>query len=281
MVEAGANQLSEEVVLDCIFKGHAEVQRIIHAQHAMFRDRGMSKPVYEKPEAYPAELFERVKGELWPALKQALHTKGKFERKDAVSAVVKTFIGRIPDDQPELRAQVKKIISVLEEEILRDAVLRRAHPLRRPRSRRGARDRHPGGAAAPHPRLGAVHPRRDPGARLGHPRHPARRPDHRGVRRRDAAEVPAALQLPALLRRRGQVLARRLAARDRPRQPRSPRPAADAAGGGQVPLHRARGLRHPRVQRLVVDGHGVRRLAGAVRRRRAASKRRWRASPWA
>ena len=40
---SGANQLSEEIVLDCIFKGHLEVQKIIRAQHAMFRERGMSK----------------------------------------------------------------------------------------------------------------------------------------------------------------------------------------------------------------------------------------------
>jgi polyribonucleotide nucleotidyltransferase len=124
MVEAGANQLSEELILDCIFKGHLEVQKIIRAQHAMFRERGMSKPEHQKAEAYPAELFERVKGELWAPLKQALHTKGKFERKDAVSAVVKPFLAQIPEDQADLRSKVKKIVSVLEEEILRDAVLR-------------------------------------------------------------------------------------------------------------------------------------------------------------
>ena len=124
MVEAGCNQLSEEVVLDCIFKGHAEVQKIIRAQHAMFRERGASKPTYTKPEAYPAELFERVKAEIWTPLKQALQTKGKFERKDAVAGVVKPFLALVPEDQPELRSQVKKIIGVLEEEILRDVVLR-------------------------------------------------------------------------------------------------------------------------------------------------------------
>jgi polyribonucleotide nucleotidyltransferase len=123
MVEAGANQLSEAVVLDCIFKGHTEVQKIIRSQHEMFRERGQSKPVFERVPAYPADLFERVKNEIWTPLKEALHTKGKFERKDAVTGVVKPFLARVPEDQPELKVQVKKIIGVLEEEILRDAVL--------------------------------------------------------------------------------------------------------------------------------------------------------------
>ena len=48
-------------------------------------------------------------------------------------------------------------------------------------------DRDRGRPPAAHPRLGAVHARRDAGARLGHARHPARRADHRGVRGRDAS----------------------------------------------------------------------------------------------
>ena len=36
MVEAVANQLSEDTVLDCIFQGHEQTQKIILAQHEMF-----------------------------------------------------------------------------------------------------------------------------------------------------------------------------------------------------------------------------------------------------
>ena len=43
----------------------------------------------------------------------------------------------------------------------------------------------------------------------------------------------------------------------------------DAAGEGQVPLHDPHRLRHPRVQRLLLDGHGLRRHALADGRRRA------------
>ncbi|MEO1370260.1 MAG: polyribonucleotide nucleotidyltransferase, partial [Acidobacteriota bacterium] len=38
MVEAGANQLSESVILDAIFAGHQELQKVIRAQHEMFRE---------------------------------------------------------------------------------------------------------------------------------------------------------------------------------------------------------------------------------------------------
>ncbi len=49
----------------------------------------------------------------------------------------------------------------------------------------------------------------------------------------------------------------------------------------EFPYTRPRRLRHPRVQRVVVDGLGVRRRAGADGRRRAPQGRRSRASRWA
>ena len=80
----------------------------------------------------------------------------------------------------------------------------------------------------------------------------------------------AALQLPALFGRRSRPLRRAGPPRSRPRQARLARAAPGAADQGGVPLHDPRPLRHHREQRLVVDGDGLRRLAGDDGRRRAA-----------
>ena len=123
MVECGANQLSEKTLLDCIWAGHAEIQKVIQAQITMFRERGLSKPVWSAPEPYPQELFDQVSAELRGQLDAALHTAGKFERKKAVSDVQKAYLAQIPEDQPERKAQTKKIFETLEEEILYDSIL--------------------------------------------------------------------------------------------------------------------------------------------------------------
>ena len=126
------------------------------------------------------------------------------------------------------------------------------------------------GVPAAHPRLGAVHPRRDAGDRGRHARH--RR--GRAVDRRAAGDlqgsVPAALQLPAVLGRRDRPHRRARPPRDRPRQARLARDPPDAAVEGGLPLHHPRGVGDHRVERLVVDGDRVRRLARADGRRRAA-----------
>ena len=76
-------------------------------------------------------------------------------------------------------------------------------------------------------------------------------------------DVPAALQLPALLGRRNRPPRRAQAARNRSRQARLACDPSGAADEARIPLHDPRRLRDHRVERLVLDGHGLRHLAGA------------------
>jgi polyribonucleotide nucleotidyltransferase len=123
MVEAGANQVSEELILECIWRGHQEIQKIIKAQHEMFREGNREKPSWSAPETYPESFYEQVKAEIYGPLKGALFTKKKFERKDNVNAVVKPYIEQTAGDDATKKADIKKIVSRLEEEILREVVL--------------------------------------------------------------------------------------------------------------------------------------------------------------
>ena len=54
MVEAGANQLSEETILDCIWKGSRSCRRSSGADRVL-RARGLEKPSWTTPEPYPQE----------------------------------------------------------------------------------------------------------------------------------------------------------------------------------------------------------------------------------
>ena len=97
---------------------------------------------------------------------------------------------------------------------------RQRRPHRRPRPEDRPPDRRGGGRAAAHPRLGALHPRRDAGAGRRHARHRRGRADDRQPGGHLQGGLHAALQLPALFggRDRPHGLAR--PPRDRPRQAR-------------------------------------------------------------
>jgi polyribonucleotide nucleotidyltransferase len=123
MVEAAANQLSEERLLECIWAGHRELQKIVRAQHELFQEMGLRKPDWQPQPPYPSELYQQVKDAIWSDLNGALHTSAKHPRKEAVAAVHERYLATLPADQPELRAQVQKIFVDLEDESLRVAVL--------------------------------------------------------------------------------------------------------------------------------------------------------------
>ena len=123
--------------------------------------------------------------------------------------------------------------------------------------------------AAARARLGAVHARRDPGARRGDARHQVRREEARHAARRQEAHVLHGLQLPAVLDGRGQAAARPVAPRGRSRLPGRALGRVGRADLRGLPVHDPRRVGHPRVQRLDLDGVGVRRLARADGRRRA------------
>src|SRR5882724_10641228 len=129
MVEAGANQLQEDVILNAIWRAHEEIQKIIKVQHDLYRGSGKQKPSWEAPEQYPQALYQEVNGALRANLRGPLFTKGKFERKNAVGAVTKAYLAEIPEEEVEKRLQVKKIFSRLEEEILREVKLDEVRPI--------------------------------------------------------------------------------------------------------------------------------------------------------
>jgi len=123
MVEAAVNQLSEDFVLEGIYKAHQELQKIIQAQLEMQRQTGVVKPEWSVEEPYSQELLQEVKTALTEPLTRALHTAGKFERKAAVAEVVDPYLEQIADEDDGKRLQVKRIIKRLEEDLLRQAVL--------------------------------------------------------------------------------------------------------------------------------------------------------------
>jgi polyribonucleotide nucleotidyltransferase len=123
MVEAAANQLSEEVLLDCIFAAQREAQKSILAQHQLFREMALEKPDWQAPAPYPPDLYERVRAAIAEPLWEALHTKAKHQRKAKVDAVVSEFLATLPEGDDLVRVQTKRAVEAIEDESLRRAVL--------------------------------------------------------------------------------------------------------------------------------------------------------------
>ena len=185
-------------------------------------------------------------------LRAAYAIPAKQERQNAVAAakakvMAHYFPGGVdnPDyDQAAHRRRVQGARS--QDRALEHPRHRQAH--RRPRPQDRASDRGGSRRAAARARFGAVHPRRDPGAGGGHARHRRGRAVYRRAAGHLQRDLPAALQLPAVLGRRDRPHGRHQAARNRPRQAGLARDPSAAAEGGGIPLHHPPGLRDHRVR---------------------------------
>ncbi len=182
---------------------------------------------------------------------------------------------------PRSRARDPRRGAVAHEEDRPQAHRRRGHPHRRARA-----GGHPpalgrGRPAPDRTRLGAVPARRHPGAERLHARHAEDEPaaGHDRHRRDEALHAP--LQLPPLLHRGDRLHARAQAPRDRPRPACRAGAAARRPARERVPLRAAPRLRRALVERVNLDGLGLRVLAVLDGRRSARSRRPSAASPWA
>ena len=271
MVESEAKELSEDIMLGAVMFGHRHIQPVIEAIIKL-----AEKAAKEPRELTVADNKRAGKGNPRPGREGP--ARRLFDREEAGSPGRRrrrqeegdgAFLPgrrRTQARQAGGRRRVQGTRS--QDRALEHSRHRKAH--RRPRPQDRAPDRRGSRRVAAHPRLGAVHPRRDPGSGGCHARHRRGRAVDRRAAGHVQRDVPAALQLPALFGRRNRPHGRARPPRNRPRQAGLARDASDAAEAGRVPLHDPSGLRDHRIERLVLDGLGVRIVAGADGRGRAA-----------
>ena len=284
MVEGGGNEIAEEDFLGAVEFAHAEIRKIIAAIDELAQKGRQTEARVSRREGRSANWTRWVRKNFAKDVAKAMRTVDKQKREDAFGALsVDEALARCGKKDEAVKALLEDPGDG--EGVLQDRQghggrrashdgRRREDSPRRPQARRGATDLVQGALRPARARLGRLHARPDAGlhrrdAGLDERRAAARR--HRRARRQ---ALHALLQLSAVLGRRDAADARSRAARDRPRSPRGARARAGAAAEGRVSVHASPDERGARIQRLVVDGVGLRLDARADGRRRADSRAR-------
>ena len=134
MVEAGAKEVTEQVMLEALLFGHGEIKKLCQLQRAMGEKLGITKREFTpKPvnEAMLKEIAEKYSGEMREAL--SVQNKTKIESYAAIDDLKKRVKEGYPEDQPEARAEAGELFDKLKEGIFRDDILNNR---RRPDGRR-------------------------------------------------------------------------------------------------------------------------------------------------
>ena len=109
MVEGGAQMVPESEVLEALYFGHAELQKVIELQEELRRKVGVPKMEFAAP-AVDAALHESIKGVVGNRIEDALNIRGKHERRDALSAVTKDVLAALAEKFPERDKEIKDIV---------------------------------------------------------------------------------------------------------------------------------------------------------------------------
>ena len=134
MVEAGAKEVSEEIMVEALMLAHKEINRLCRWQKELYKALDI-----QKREVTPAVLNEEMLGEIErnysERLQAALDTseQGKLSSYAGVDALKKEVVESYPEDQMEQRLMAKKIFDHLKEKLFRDDILNKR---RRPDGRR-------------------------------------------------------------------------------------------------------------------------------------------------
>ena len=133
MIESGAKEVSEELVVDAIDFGHNEVKKICAAINDLRAKAGKKKREVTPPEfdqAYYDQLKKKVGAELSDALDTKKHPKA--ESYTLVKDIKKKLQAEIPEDDEKALAKLKQYYETLRERIFREEVLEKK---RRPDAR--------------------------------------------------------------------------------------------------------------------------------------------------
>ena len=121
MVEAGANELSEEVVLDAILFGHAEIRRLVEFQHNIQSACGKEK---QMPAIYTVseELESKVRAYAEERLDAATRNSDKLMRDADIAAIKAETVEHFIEEYPEAAKEISQIFYKIEKGIVRHMI---------------------------------------------------------------------------------------------------------------------------------------------------------------
>src|SRR5437867_2977844 len=126
MVECGANEVSEEIMVEALNFGHQAIKQIIEIQKQLYAKIQPVKMPVEAPSVDEATA-KKIEKEIRASLEDALDTKkhGKLESYALVDAAKNKAVELFPeaDEDEEKLAMIKRIFDALKERIFRDQIL--------------------------------------------------------------------------------------------------------------------------------------------------------------
>ena len=128
MVEAGAKEIPEDMMLKALEEGHAAIREIVLEIEKMASAIGKPKTEVSTKSIDPA-VRNKVESQVLAPLTEAMRIKDKIDNYAQVGHVYDSLIESIPEDDAERKSAVSHVFKELKEKVLRDEALERGQRL--------------------------------------------------------------------------------------------------------------------------------------------------------
>ena len=128
MVEAGAQEASEDEMLRALEAGHEAIRRIVAAIDELAAAAGKPKVAVAAREI-DAAFARQVEAQVLAPLTEAMQVRDKLDSYARVDQVLAELLDSMPEDDADRRADAGRIFKALKEKVLRDEVLERGRRL--------------------------------------------------------------------------------------------------------------------------------------------------------
>ena len=122
MVEAGAREVTEDHVLDALELAQSEIRKIVGLQKELQREAGKEKVKVSAAPKYDQQVYDEMFRTHSPALRQALLSSGKHNRKDAVSVMAQSVFEGMSDQEVTLLEAKKHAFADIQTRITRELI---------------------------------------------------------------------------------------------------------------------------------------------------------------
>ncbi len=125
MVEAGADEISEEKMAEALDFAHEIIRQLIGLQKELYQQINPVKREVIKP-VVDSEEYSRIQEQFSQKISDALHVEGKLASYVALDEVKKEIQETVPEEEVERRSEAGKIYKQLMERIFRSEILDRS-----------------------------------------------------------------------------------------------------------------------------------------------------------
>ncbi|WP_010249662.1 polyribonucleotide nucleotidyltransferase [Acetivibrio cellulolyticus] len=123
MIEAGANEVPDDVMLDAIRQGHQEIRKICDFIDSVVKEIGKPKFEYKSAEV-PAEIFMAVKEFGYARMREAVLAVDKQVRDENIAKLTEDTKAHLAETFPEMESIIDEALYKLEKKVVREYIMK-------------------------------------------------------------------------------------------------------------------------------------------------------------